>query len=527
MPASQNSDEYCRSCPGEEIIRISDAVCRGRRRVSYHKCRDCPHNDDLKERPPVPMPENVRHLIEDGGRSVEEVFSVYDIRGVYPEPLSEDLAWRIGHGAAHFLRSTLRGYDRSDPARNRLVVGRDMRTSSPNLHAALIDGVRSSNTEIIDIGEIDTPQLYFAINYLGTCGGVQITASHSPAEYNGIKISGQGGRPVGMDTGLKEIKQIAQHMAKHETGTFASLSRMSLAKPYRTFVRGLLMPPRPMKIVVDASNGMAGMWLPVLFDDVSGLDIVPMNFERNGRFVHDPNPLVESNLRQLQESVLCEGADVGACFDGDGDRCVFVDEQGQVVRCDLMTALLAPRFLRERPGSIVIYDVRSSRVVAEEITRYGGQPRRERVGYAFIRKAMHENDACFGGELSGHFYFRENWYCDSGMLALVHVLNMLTEVERPLSELVQPLRRYLSTGELSFRHDDKDGAMETIARDYGDGEIDHLDGLTVQYDRWWFNLRKSNTEPLLRLNIEADSEDLLEEKRAELASRLGQLVQTD
>ncbi len=522
MTDSQRTDDYFRFCAGEESIQISDAVCRGRRRVSYHKCRDCQFNDDLKEKPPPSMPENVRQLIEDDGRSVREVFGVYDIRGIYPSPLGEELVWRIGHGTGQFLRSTLRGYDRSDPSRNRLVVGRDMRPSSPSLHNAVIEGARSSGTEVIDVGEIDTPQLYFAINYLGSCGGIQITASHNPAEYNGLKIAGQGARPIGLDTGLKEIKQIAEHMAKHDTGIRASMTTVSVGKPYRSFVRKFLLPPRRMKVVVDASNGMAGMWLPIIFDNVDELEIVPLNFERNGVFVHDPNPLVESNLRQVREAVLCEGADFGACFDGDADRCVFIDEQGQVVRSDLMTALLAERFLRERPGSMVVYDLRSSRVVPEEVSRLGGQPRRERVGYAYLRKTLSENDGCFGGELSGHFYFRDNWYCDSGTLAFVHVLNTLSEHKCPLSELIAPLRRYHSSGERSFLNDDKDAVIEALSSDYSDAQIDFMDGITVQYPHWWFNARKSNTEPMLRLTIEADSESLLEEKLAELSARLGQ-----
>jgi len=524
MSGSQSTEEYCRFCPGEEHVRISDAVCKGRRRVSYHKCKTCAFNDDLKEQPPPPMPENVRQLFEDEGRSVQEVFGVYDVRGLYPSPLNEDLVWRIGHGTGQFLRSVLRGYDRSDPARNRLVVGHDMRPSSPSLHTAVIEGARCSGTEVIDIGEVDTPQLYFAINYLGSCGGIQVTASHNPIEYNGLKICGQGARPIAIDTGLKEIKQIAQHMAKHETGVHAPMSRVNLAKPYRAFVRGFLLPPKPLKVVVDASNGMGGLWIPILFDDVEGLEIIPLNFDRSGRFAHDPNPLVETNLRQVREAVLCEGADFGACFDGDADRCVFIDERGEIVRSDLMTALLAERFLRERPGSVVVYDLRSSRVVPEEITRLGGQPRRERVGYAFMRKALGENDGCFGGELSGHFYFRENWYCDSGMLAFVHVMNTLTERGQPLSDLIAPLRRYHSSGERSFQNDAKDATIEALAERYADGQIDYLDGITVQYDRWWFNVRKSNTEPLLRLNVEADTPELLETELAELSSQLGQPV---
>jgi len=524
MSNEQQSEEYYRACPGEEEIPISDAICRGRRRVSFHKCRTCPHNDDLKEKPPAPVPENVRQLIEDKGRSVEEVFKAYDIRGIFPEPLSEELAWRIGHGTAQFLRSTLTGYDRSDPQTNRIVIGRDMRTSGTVLHEALTEGARCSGTEVIDIGLVDTPQLYFAINYLGTCGGIQVTASHNPAEYNGFKISGQGGRPIGMDTGLKEIKQIAQHMATHETGTYAPMSQLDLREPYRAFIRDFLAQPRPLKVVIDASNGMAGKWIPIVFDDVDGLEIVSLNMAHDGTFAHDPNPLVEANVQPTCEAVLEHGADVGMCFDGDADRCVFVDEAGQIVRSDLMTALLSRRFLRDHPGSVVVYDLRSSRVVAEEIARLGGQPRRERVGHAFIKKALSENDGCFGGELSGHFYFRDNWYCDSGMLAFVHVLNLLTEYAEPLSKLVAPLKRYAISGERNFVNDEKDVTIDALSREYADGEIDMLDGLTVQYDRWWFNVRKSNTEPLLRLNLEADSEELLAEKLGELSPRLGRPV---
>ncbi len=522
MSNEQQSEEYYRFCPGEEEIRISDAVCKGRRRVSYFKCGSCPFNDDLKEKPPAPVPENVRQLIEDEGRSVREVFKAYDIRGIYPDPLSDDLAWRIGHASAQFLRSTLTGYDRSDPETNRVIIGRDMRESSPVLHDAVKEGARCSGTEIIDIGMVDTPQIYFAINYLKTCGGIQVTASHNPAEYNGFKISGQRGRPIGMDTGLKEIKQIAQHMAKHETGTYAPMSKLDLTKPYSEFVRGFLVKPRPLKIVVDASNGMAGKWMPIIFDDVEGLEFSWHNLEHDGTFVHEPNPLVESNVEPTMQAVREQGADLGVCFDGDADRCVFVDEQGTLVRSDLTTALLARWFLRERPGALVVYDLRSSRVVAEEIARLGGQPRRERVGHAFIKKTLSENDGCFGGELSGHFYFRDNWYCDSGMLAFVSVLNLLTETAEPLSKLIAPLRRYANSGERNFYNDEKDATIDRLSREYSDGEIDFLDGLTVQYERWWFNVRKSNTEPLLRLNLEADTPDLLDEKLEELMPLLGE-----
>jgi phosphomannomutase len=276
-----------------------------------------------------------------------------------------------------------------------------------------------------------------------------------------------------------------------------------------------------MKVVADASNGMAGVWLPTIFDDVDSLEMTTLNTKHDGTFTHDPNPLVEENLEQTCKAVLKQRADFGVCFDGDADRCVFVDEKGNVVRSDLMTALLARRFLRERPGSVIVYDLRSSRVVPEEIARLGGQPRRERVGHAFIKKALNENDGCFGGELSGHFYFRDNWYCDSGMIAFAQMLNLLTESGQPLSALADPLRRYVSSGECSFVNDQKDATIDALTKDYAEGDVDFLDGLTVSYDRWWFNVRKSNTEPLLRLNLEADTAELLQEKLTELSSRLG------
>lgn len=455
---------------------------------------------------------------------IEKVFKAYDVRATYPDPLNESVAKRIGNATARFLRQSLSPADRADGKHMAVVVGRDMRKSSPSLAAALIEGVRSTGVPVIDVGMIDTSQLYFAVNHLDAAGGIQTTASHNPAHYNGFKICGRRGTPVGEDTGLGEICRMAGKLSENETGHPGTLTETDLQDEYKSFIRGFLEPIRPMKVVIDASNGMAGKWAPVIFGDVPGLDLTCLNLEMTGEFVHEPNPLVDANLAQLRDQVRRVGADFGVCFDGDADRCMLVDEHADIVRCDMVTALLAPWFLQRKPGATIVYDLRCSRVVHQEITKHGGRPKRERVGHAFMKKTLAETDAVFGGELSGHFYFKDNFYCDSGMLALVIVLNVLSESDQPLSALIAPLKRFSSSGERNFQTDDKDGIIEKLERVYADADIDHLDGITVQYESWWFNVRKSNTEPLLRLNLEADSPSLLEEKIKDVAQHLGKPV---
>jgi len=523
----QSAEDYYKYCPGEEQLLISDAVCLGRRRKGFAKCPGCRFNDDEKAGrtgSATTQPKS-RAAADQRSESIKKLFKAYDVRGIHPDPLDEEAAWRIGHAAGSFLRAALSGLDRADPAACSVVVGRDMRKSSPSLAASLIEGVRSTGAGVIDIGMIDTSQIYFAINHLGAAGGIQTTASHNPAEYNGFKISGRGAVPVGSDTGLHDISRIAQNMVPHDTGMKGDLRQLDLTNEYKAFVRRFLHTPRPLKMVVDASNGMAGKWLPILFGDVPELDLICLNMEHAGEFVHDPNPLVDSNLAQLQDEVLRTGADLGVCFDGDADRCMFVDEHAQIVRCDILTALLAKEFLRVHPGSAIVFDLRSSRAVAEEITRAGGVPHRERVGHAFMKKAMAESKAIFGGELSGHFYFRDNYNCDSGMLALAQALNMLTRTAASLSDLVKPLLRYSGSGERNFVNPHADATMRELSEIYPDARIDHLDGVTVQFDDWWFNVRKSNTEPLLRLNLEASTPQRLEEKLQEVAKHLGTPVE--
>ncbi|MHC4622359.1 MAG: phosphomannomutase/phosphoglucomutase [Planctomycetota bacterium] len=449
------------------------------------------------------------------------IFKAYDIRGVYPDEVNEEDAWKVGYASARFLPSLLRGYKRGQANAQSICVARDMRTHSKSLAGALIGGINAAGVNVIDIGMIDTPQMYFAINHLGTCGGVQVTASHNPAKYNGFKISGLDAKPVGVDTGLKEIQHIATSLLHTRGKATGSAETRDLTAEYRNHVLKFLRPNiRNLKIVVDASNGMAGKSVPAIFTDLP-IEIIPINFEHKGKFKHEPNPLVEKNLAELKARVKRRKCDFGICFDGDADRLMLVDEQGKTVTCDLMTALMAPYFLKKEPKSAIVYDLRSSLVVSEEIIRHGGTPRRERVGHAYMKKALRDSHGIFGGELSGHFYYRDNYYADSGMITLVHLLNIVSEANVPMSELVKPLRRYHSSGEINFKVDDKQAKMEELARKYQDGQIDQLDGVTVRYKDWWFNCRPSNTEPLLRLNVEAKTKEVLESKLSEIEAQLG------
>ncbi len=453
-----------------------------------------------------------------------KIFKAYDIRGIYPEQLDEDAAWKIGNAAASFLRSLLRGYERGQANYQSLCVGHDMRTHSKGLAEALIKGMNSTGANVIDIGMIDTPQMYFAINHLGTCGGVQVTASHNPVEYNGFKISGLEAKPVGQDTGLKEIKHISTALLHTHGVINGAVEKYDLTDAYREHVLKFLDSKiKPLKIVIDASNGMAGKVVPLIFDNI-GVEIIKLNFSHKGVFKHDPNPLIESNLAQLKDAVKKDKADIGICFDGDADRLIMVDEKGKTISCDLLTALLAPYFLEKTPKAAIVYDLRSSWIVREEILKYGGMPRRERVGHAYMKKTLRTVHAVFGGELSGHFYYRDNFYADSGMITLVHVINILSRKSQPISELIKPLRKYHASGEINFTVDDKETMIKELSRKFSQGSADDLDGITIQFKDWWFNCRASNTEPLLRLNVEAKTKDLLKKQLKEIEGILGKPV---
>ncbi len=449
------------------------------------------------------------------------IFKAYDIRGIYPDQINEEDAWKIGCATARFLPSLLHGYERGQPNCQSLCVGRDMRKHSEPLAQALTEGIRATGINVVDIGMIDTPQMYFAINRLGTCGGIQVTASHNPAKYNGFKISGLGAKPIGVDTGLNDVRHLATALIHTKGKATGKLEKLDLTNEYKNHVLKFLSPKvRNLTVAIDASNGMAGKMVPIIFSRLS-ITIIERNFEHTGKFKHPPDPLVERNLTQVKSAVKKNKCDFGVCFDGDADRMMLVDQRGVTISCDLVTALLVSYFLQRHPKSTVVYDLRSSRIVAEEIIKNGGTPRRERVGHAFIKKAMRDSHAIFGGELSGHFYYRDNFYTDSALITLVHIINIAGEAKKPISELIEPLRRYYASGEMNFQVEDKQAKMDDLAKRYNDGQIDRLDGVTIGYKDWWFNCRSSNTEPFLRLNVEAKSKELLEEKLSDIEQILG------
>src|SRR5688572_30822036 len=457
---------------------------------------------------------------------IEKIFKAYDVRATYPNPLNEEAAWKVGHATGQFLKRSRQNLSAEQKVKmeDTVVVGRDMRPSSPGLANSLTEGLKSTGMNVIDVGMVDTSFIYFAINHLGAVGGIMTTASHNPINYNGFKISGPKAKPIGAASGLDDIKRIATTLRVGQTGLKGSYKEMDLWGPYRQHVLKFLDLKRPLKVAVDASNGMAGKMVPAVFGGVPNLTIVPILFEITGSFVHDPNPLVEANLAMLKQKMAEVPVDLGACFDGDADRAMFLDEKGGLVGSDMITALLAKEFLArpENKGSTVVYDLRSSHAVADTIKQAGGVPKRDRVGHAFIKKTMAETKAVFGGELSGHLYFRDNFYADSAAIAFACVVSIVSKGNAPLSQLMKPFYKYAQSGEMNFEVEDKDAKIRELAEHYKKSQVDYLDGITVDAGDWWFNVRKSNTEPLLRLNLEAPNAEMLQGRLKELKKMLGE-----
>lgn len=455
------------------------------------------------------------------------VFKAYDIRAITPDPLSPEAVCAIGAGAGKFLK------DESGEDLPTIVVGRDMRLTSPDLAEALIDGLLRAGVRVADIGLCDTPMVPWATTHLRAAGGIQVTASHNPPEYNGLKVCRALGRPVGEGTGLETIRLHAMQ-GPGEPGTANGASRVSLdlwddyTKHVLAFMHpGLVDGSKQITLAIDGSNGMAGTCVPKLFADVPGLTLHAINMENaTGHFAHPPNPLLPEVIAVVGELVRETGAAAGMCFDGDADRCMIVDEHGNAVGCDLVTAWLAPRFLADNPGSAIVYDLRSSKVVEASVRKAGGVPVRSRVGHVFMKKAMADNNAVFGGELSGHFYFRDNGNCDSGAMAFACLASALVDLGDKgvtFSEAVAPLMAgRAQSGEINFNVDDKQAAMDRLVAAYPDADTDRLDGVTVDCGDWWCNVRASNTEPLLRLNLEAPDASRVDALVDEVAALLGE-----
>jgi phosphomannomutase len=442
-----------------------------------------------------------------------KVFKAYDVRGIYPSELDEDGARAIGRGFVEVFEP------------RRIAVGHDMRLSSPEIADAVVQGVSQAGTDVLELGLIGTEMLYFAVGELGLDGGIVVTASHNPKEYTGMKIVRRGARPVGGESGLLEIRYSAMSTSDSDPATRPGIPGQ--VQPHDiwpeyvhrvlSFVDGRAI--LPLRVVIDAANGMAGAMLPPVMERLPQVTTIRYFFAPDGTFPnHEPNPLLPENREFVVKTTLDQGADFGAAFDGDADRCFFVDDSGEFVPGDFVTALLAEAVLEKEPGAKIIYDVRASWAVPETIQRAGGIPLVNRVGHAFIKQRMREEDAAFGGEVSGHYYFRDFTQADSGVIPYLLMLELLSKKGQKLSEILRPFReRYFLSGELNTPVADVATKLQELEERYaGEGKIGHLDGVSIEADGWHANIRPSNTEPLLRLNLEARSRELMERKRDEL-----------
>ena len=429
--------------------------------------------------------------------TIASLFKAYDIRGVVGPELTPDIAYRIGRAMVEYLK----------PAS--VAVGRDMRLSGEALSAALIDGIRDAGVDVTDLGLVSTDALYFAVGRYGFPAGVMITASHNPAQYNGFKICREEARAISMDEGIGQIRDlvVANDFAD-PTDHRGDLTQRDILSDFATFMLGQIdvASIRPLKVAIDAGNGMAGRMTPPVFDQLP-IEVVPLYFELDGTFPnHEANPIEPENTAELRRVVVEQRCDLGVAFDGDADRMFLIDEKGDFIGGDITTAMVSISMLSKNPGASIVYNLVCSRSVPETIERDGGTAIRSRVGHSFIKALMRERDAVFGGEHSGHFYFRDNWYADSGLLACLKVLELVSIANTPVSAVVEPIDTRARSGEINTEVVDPARVLRTVEEHYAaeGAVIDHLDGLTVGFRDWWFSLRSSNTQPLLRLNVETD-----------------------
>lgn len=521
MSGVQSAGDYFRFCPGEEHIKLSNAVCRGRRRIHYPKCAGCQFNDDEKAANTAVAPASAGNPTV----SMEGLFGPEEIIGEYPRPLTQDVAWRIGHAAGQFLQGRLRGVDRADPDTRSVVVGRDLRPHSAALHQALIEGICSTGLDVIDLGPADTPQVYFAVSHLGACGGIAVTAGGRPSHLGGFVICAAQAVPVAAETGLTSIRDIAERVPRHITGTTGTVSAPDLATAYRDYLRRFLPvaggPVKPVNIVVNANGGVAGAWYPRLFDGLDDLRIELINSTPDCGAARHPDPFAPPNLSELRKAVRAHRADFGVALDAGASRCSLVDERSIFVPPDLAAALIARRLMERESGASVVCDHRFNTAVWEEIDRAGGAAVRERSAPARIKKTMHDRMAVFGADLSGRYYFREHAFCESATMAIIQLANLVAESGRRISEMVRPLARYRTSGEVRFRTADPPGVLDEIASAHGDAEIEHLEGVTVRYSDWWFNVRSDESDGALALILEAPTRKRVEQHLARLTPLLG------
>ncbi|MBN2367826.1 phosphomannomutase/phosphoglucomutase [Candidatus Woesearchaeota archaeon] len=435
------------------------------------------------------------------------IFKAYDIRGVYPGEINEELVYKIGR--AYVLKFNPK----------KVTVGRDMRTSSPALFEALVKGITDQGCNVTDIGLVSTPMMYFSVWNFGFDGGLIVSASHNPSQYNGVKMVRAESVPIGGDTGIYEIEKMISNLPElpAEKG---SVEKLDVFTPYLEHCLKYtdLSNLKRFRIVADTANSMGG---PISAEFFKKLDceFIHLFPELDGSFPnHEANPLKEENMKALQASVKEKAADIGIGFDGDADRCGFVDEKGGIIPSDLITALVAEALLQEKKGIKIMFDVRCSRIVEDIIKENGGIPGRCKVGHSLIKAQMREEKAYFAGELSSHFYLSEDHYAEAPFFVVLKLLELMTLKNKPLSELIQPLRKYSQSGEINSKVEEKERKMKELAEHFKDAKVNWLDGVTVEYDDWWCNVRPSNTEPYLRLNLEANTKELMEKKRDEVLS---------
>ncbi len=434
------------------------------------------------------------------------IFKSYDVRGIYPSELSDDVAHDIGRAFAALVNGAV------------IAVGRDMRPSGKKLFDAFAAGANEAGADVVDIGMVSTDALYFAVGKYGYGGGVMITASHNPANYNGMKFTRENAIALSMDTGLSTIRDNIVRGALPPTapkaGTVVARDILDdFAQHCLSFID--VKKIKPFKIAIDAGNGMAGETVPHVFKHLP-CEVIPLYFELDGNFPNHPaSPIEPENMRDLQAAVLQYHCDLGVAFDGDADRMFIVDEKADLVGGDMVTALVGLNTLKHYPGATILYNLICSRSVPEVISKAGGVPLRSQVGHSLIKATMREHNVVFGGEHSGHFYFRDNWFADSGMIALLQCLELFGEANKPVSEIIAPIDTRFRSGEINSTVKDIPGKLEELQDHYRDAQIDHLDGVTIQYPHWWMNIRPSNTEPLLRLNVEGDTKELMEKHRDE------------
>ena len=439
------------------------------------------------------------------------IFKAYDVRGLYPGEINEDAAYLIGRGYVAYLKA------------RRIGVSRDMRVSSPSVAKAFIEGALAQGADVIDYGLCGTDMIYFAVVRDGLDGGAQITASHNPKEYNGIKMVREGAFPLSGDAGIGDIRDMIENgTLPAVAATRGTLETRDILDSYVEKVMSFIDPSaiKPFNVVLDAGSGMAGLVAPRLFDALP-CRTTRLCFEIDGTFPnHEANPLIEENRQDIVERVIAERADIGIAWDGDADRCFFIDGRGGFVPGDFVTALLAEAFLLKHPGASIIYDLRASHAVKDTVERYGGQALMNRVGHAFFKRRMRETGAVFGGEVTGHYYFKDNFYADNGFIPALLMLELMSKKGQSLEQLLAPLRaRYFISGEINTKLASMDAVpakLEQIAAKYGEGRQYRLDGLSVEFPDWHFNVRASNTEPLLRLNLEALTPALMEQRREEV-----------